>query len=237
MFAIRRVPTHQSVIESPGDGFLCWKHVVQAMVLGMSVVVLAKWGTGLPSWQDVIASENGPVERMSAALWFMGFSWSLVAASAQRVRTMEWLSVAMFLLLFGLRELDAHRWSTGWNLDKLANYWNPHFPVGEKMVVLGLMVLPCIGVGGLVCLRLWQTVRQAWRAGESWVNHLVLGMLLLVVCFSLDKIGPYTLPLLGVSEVGQLFAMVIEEFLELVLAVFTMISLWPYLQEAFGGYE
>lgn len=31
--------------------------------------------------------------------------------------------------------------------------------------------------------------------------------------------------------------MEIEEFLELVLAVFTMAVLWPYLQEALNGHE
>ena len=237
MVATRGLPKHRSVTESQVCGLLCCKHFVQAIVLGVSVVVLAKWGTGLPYWQAVIASENGPVERMSAALWFMGFSWSLVAAYTQRVRAVEWLSLAMFLLLFGLRELDAHIWSTGWNLDKLANYWNPRFPIGEKMLVLGLMVLPCMGVGGMVCLRLWQIVGQAWSAGESWVRHLALGLLLLVLCLTLDKVGPYTLPLLGVGESGQLFVMAIEEFLELVLAVFTIVSLWPYLQDAFDGDE
>lgn len=128
------------------------------------VIVLAKWATELSEWRDVISSENGPVERMSAAIWFMGFVWCLAAAWVQRMRAVEWLSIAMLLLLFGLRELDAHIWSTGWNLDKLANYWNPRFPLSERLLVLGIMVLPCMVVGLMLCLRFWKTIGQAWRA-------------------------------------------------------------------------
>ncbi len=235
MPVIQLPPISQSAIESPPTLKPCSKRLIQAMIFCTAVIMLAKWGTGLPEWRDVIASENGPVERMSAAVWFMGFVWCLAAAYAQRMRRVEWLSVAMFLLLFGLRELDAHIWSTGWNLDKIANYWNPRFPLSERVLVLGLMVLPCVVVGGIIGLRLWQTVGQAWRAGESWVGHMVLGIALLVFSLTVDKVGPYGLPVLGVGEAGQIIFMEIEEFFEFVLAVYTMAVLWPYLQEALNG--
>lgn len=212
-------------------------HILQAIVFSATVIALVKWGTTLPKWHDIIASENGPVERMSAAMWFMGFAWCLAAACVQRMRAVEWLSVAMFLLLFGLRELDAHIWVTGWNLDKLANYWNPRFPLGERLLVLGLMVLPCMVVGVMLCLRVWKILGQAWKAGESWLSHLALGVMLLLLCLTLDKVGPYVLPFFGVGKSGQIFLMGIEEFLEFVLAVFMMVSLWPYLQEGFNGDE
>lgn len=227
----------QSISKTHDPIVLCSKHLVQVMFFCIGVTVLAKWGTGLPGWRDVIASENGPIERMSAAIWFMGFTWCVAAALAQRTRTVEWLSVAMVLLLFGLRELDAHRWSTGWNLDKLANYWNPQFPLHERLLVIGLMVLPCLIVGGVLCLRLWKTIGQSWFTDESWLRHLMVGVAILVFCVTLDKVGPYVLPLFVLGDFGQVVLMEIEEFLELVLAVFTIASLWPYLQKAFNGDE
>jgi hypothetical protein len=39
------------------------------------------------------------------------------------------------------------------------------------------------------------------------------------------------------SEVGEVSVMIIEEFLEFMLAVFTMAVLWPYLQGAIFGHE
>jgi len=237
MPVIQLPPISHPEMESPATSNLCSKHLIQAIIFCTAVIVLAKWGTGLPEWREVIASENGPVERMSAAVWFMGFVWSLAAAYVQRVRAVEWLSVAMFLLLFGLRELDAHIWSTGWNLDKLANYWNTQYLLNQRILVLALMVVPCLAVGGMLCLRLWQSIGPAWRTEEPWLSHLVVGVALLVVCLTLDKVGSYALPFLGIGDVGQVFVMVLEEFLEFMLAVFTMTVLWPYLQEALNCHE
>jgi hypothetical protein len=76
--------------------------LIQAIIFCTAVIVLVKSGAGLSEWREVIASENWPVELMSAAVWFMGFVWSLAAAYVQRGRAVEWLIVAMFLLLFGL---------------------------------------------------------------------------------------------------------------------------------------
>jgi hypothetical protein len=64
-----------------------------------------------------------------------------------------------------------------------------------------------------------------------------MGVALLVLCLTLDKVGPYALPFLGMSEVGEVSVMIIEEFLEFMLAVFTMAVLWPYLQGAIFGHE
>ena len=233
MFAFRWFYPDQSGVATHSVPLRCLMNFVHAVVFSTGVVVVAKWGLGFPAWESVIAAENGPVERMSAAIWFMGFVWGVAAAYLQRKRGIEWLSIALFLLLFGLRELDAHIWSTGWNLDKLANYWNPQYPLHEKLIVLGLMVLPCLIVGFVLCVRFWQTMIHAWRTKESWLWHLLLGVIVLVFCLTIDKVGPYVLPLIGIGKPGQVVMMVIEEFLELVLGVFAIVSLWPYLRETF----
>ena len=214
-----------------------WWQLSGAIVFCAVAVMLAKWGTGLPGWRDVIASENGPVERMSAAVWFMGLTWCVAAAYCQRLKAVEWLGVSVLFLLLGLRELDAHVWATGWNLDKLANYWNPNFPLTERLLVLGLMVVPCLVVGVILSFRLWETVLLAWRTENSWFNHLLLALILFVLCLTIDKVGSYVLPVMGVDESGKIMLMEIEEFLEFALSVFTMASLWPYLHFALNGEE
>ena len=235
MCSIHSSSLQHANIHSSGSKLVWWETLFYVVGFCAAVIVLVKWGIGLSQWQDVIAAENGPVERMSAAIWFMGFVWCLAAAYGQRIRRVEWLSLAMLLLLFGLRELDAHIWSTGWNLDKLANYWDPRFPLSERILILGLMVLPCAIVGSIIGPRLWQAARHAWKVGESWVGHLVLGVALLAFAVTLDKVVPYGLPLVGIGEAGQIILMEIEEFFEFVLAAYTMAVLWPYLQEAFHG--
>ena len=210
----------------------CLYHVAQAVMVVAIGIVLAKWITGILDWQDVIATENGPVERMSAAFWLMGCIWCLGAAYSQRDLAIEWLSVAMFFLLFGVRELDAHVWATGWNLDKMANYWNPQYSLQERVLVLGVLFFFCLVVGWILRNRLWKAARKAWSESEAWFTHLLLGLGLLVLCLTLDKVGPYGLLVFEISDSGQIMLMIIEEFLELVLSVFALISLWPYLEKA-----
>ncbi len=210
----------------------CLHHFAQAVLVVALGIVLAKWTTGIPEWRDVIATENGPVERLSAAVWFMGCIWCLGSAYSQRDLAIEWLTAAMFLLLFGLRELDAHVWATGWNLDKLANYWNPQYSLQERVLALGVLSFLCLIVGWILHYRLWTTVRRAWSKGEAWFNHLLLGLGLMALCLTLDKVGPYGLFFIEISDSGQIFLMMIEEFLELVLSVFALVSLWPYLEQA-----
>ncbi len=210
----------------------CLYHFSQAVIVVAIGIVLAKWATGIPEWRDVIATENGPVERLSAAVWFMGCIWCLGSAYSQRDLAIEWLSVAMFLLLFGLRELDAHVWATGWNLDKLANYWNPQYSLQERVLVMGLLFFLSLIVGWILRYRLCKAGRRAWSEGEAWFNHLLLGLGLLALCLTLDKVGPYGLLFFEISDSGQIFLMMIEEFLELVLSVFALVSLWPYLEQA-----
>ncbi len=230
------LPTHNGN-EPPIQKLWWWQTCLQVIGVCGVMVVLIKLGSGLQGWSEVVASENGPVERISAAVWFMAFTWSFMAGWCDRVFRIEWLLISPIFLLFGLRELDAHVWATGWNLDKFANYWNPQFPLTEKIVVLTLMVLPCVGVGVLLCIRFWSAIGPAWRRGSLWLGHVIFVGILLAICLALDKIGAYTLPYLGIGTSGQVFFMMIEEFLEMVLAVFAFVSIWPYLQEAFNGID
>ncbi len=214
---------------------VCSQQFLWSIGFCVLVIVLVRWGTGMPEWRDIIASENGPVERMSAGLWFMGCAWCLGCASVQRIRRVEWLGLGMFLLLFGLRELDAHVWATGWNLDKLANYWNARYPLSERLMVFGCMIAPVLIVTGIIGYRLWPVIGMAWRTGETWLFQLGIGILLLILCVILDKVGAYALPFFGFNGTEQDLVMIMEEFLEFVLGVFSLTMLWPYFQEALDG--
>ncbi len=199
------------------------------------VLILAKWATGPTDWKYVITAENGPVERVSAALWFMGMVWCGASAMFSRTNKVDWLILTFFLLLLGLRELDAHIWSTRWNLDKLANYWNSRYPLYERVMVLLLFVVPTLYVAGIGCIRVGKRILPGWSKGEEWVGHLFIVGFLLVFCPLLDKIGAYTLPNLGFSPESVLVVMGLEELLECLLASYTIVVLWPYWEETLLG--
>ena len=214
--------------ERPAQLFL--GNLVGALVFCLTMIVLAKWFTNLPEWRDVIVSENGPVERMSAGVWFMASVWCLAAGWRHSHYRVEWLGLTTVCFLLGLRELDAHLWATGWNLDKLANYWNPRFPLWERLLVIGLMIIPTLAVGAVLCFRMWTRLGEAWNRRAPWIGQVTVGGLLLGFCLLLDKVDAYYLPLFG-WEGEQLFFMGMEEFGEYVLGVYTVSVLWPYWQE------
>ena len=211
-----------------------WENLVGALVFCGMMVVLAIWSTNLPNWQHVIVSENGPVERMSAGVWFMGTVWCLAAGCRYSPYRIEWLGLTTLFLLFGLRELDAQVWATGWNLEKLANYWNPRLPLSERLLVISFMIIPTLAVGAVLCSRIWERLGEAWNSRAPWIGQMTVGGILLGVCMVWDKSVVYGLPLLDL-ETGKLILMVMEEFGEYVLGVYTVSVLWPYWQETFSS--
>ena len=213
-----------------GHATLCWRNLVGALACCVTMVVLAKWFTNLPGWRDVIVSENGPVEAMSAGVWFMATVWCLATGWRASHHRIEWLGLTALCLLLGLRELDAHVWATGWNLDKLANYWNPSFPLWERLLVVGFMIIPTMAVLVMLCFRIWTRLGEAWNTRAPWFGQIAVGGILLGFCVLLDKVDAYYLPILGLED-AQLFFMGMEEFAEYVLGVYVVSALWPYWQE------
>ncbi|MEX2493494.1 MAG: hypothetical protein WD425_17210 [Nitrospirales bacterium] len=211
-----------------------WENLVGALAFCVTMVILAIWSTNLPNWQDIIVSEHGPVERMSAGVWFMATVWCLAAGGRYSPYRIEWLGLTTLFLLFGLRELDAQVWATGWNLEKLANYWNPRVPLWERLLVMGFMIIPTMAVGAVLCSRIGARLSEAWHSRAPWIAQMTVGGILLGFCLLFDKVGAYYLPFLGL-EGAQLLFMVMEEFGEYVLAVYTVSVLWPYWQEAFSS--
>lgn len=229
-----RVPSQLTLFVRPlseRPARLIWGNLAGALVFCATMVVLAVVSTNLLNWQDVIVSENGPVERMSAGVWFMATVWCLVAGWRYSPHRIEWLGLTTLCLLFGLRELDAQVWATGWNLEKLVNYWNPRFPLWERLLVIGFMIIPTLAVGAVLCSRIWARLDEAWNSRAPWIGQMTVGGILLGVCMVSDKVVVYGLPFLEL-ETGRLILMVMEEFGEYVLGVYTVSVLWPYWQEA-----
>jgi hypothetical protein len=206
------------------------KILLSAIVFCTGMTLLAKWTLSDLSWAEVICSENGPLERMSAGLWFMVFCWCVAVSWGQTLYRKEWLALSTLFLLFGLRELDAQRWVTGWNLDKLVNYWNPEFPLWEKLLVTGLMLIPLLAVGAFLLHRIWACMAQTTTGRAPWMGKTLLGVLLLLVCLLLDK-GLYVLIFLGIED-KKLWIMGLEELSEFLLAAYVVAVLWPYWLQA-----
>jgi len=217
-----------------GKGLRLWltggEDLLSAMVFCLSLAILAKLTLWDLSWGDIICSENGPVERMSAALWFLVAAWCIVTAWKPSFYRVEWLGLSTLFLLSGLRELDAQLWLTGWNLEKLVHYWDPTIPFGERLLVIGLIIIPAMVSGAIVFQRMLVRTchMKTWPA--PWMGQMLVGSLILLVCLVADK-STHILVFLEI-EYKALWISGVEEFSEFVLAAYSVSVIWPYWIEA-----
>lgn len=205
------------------------KNVFSALSFCVLMIVMTKVTFPHLPWDLLLSAEDGPVERMTAGLWFMVCCWSLAIAGVQQTSRSEWLALGGLFLLLGLRELDAQRWVTGWFLDKLVNYGNPTIPLTERLFVTGFMIVPALGIGVVLVRRMWFHMRQGkgWRS--PWMGQIAVGWLIFLVCVLLDK-SNFVLGLLGIEGYG-FWQREMEEFSEFVLAAYVVSVLWPYWNE------
>jgi len=192
------------------------------------VVFLPFDAQNLEQW---VIDEDSPVQQLSAAAWWIATLGCLLTAvrvrSVSRTSSIDWLLGAAILMLFGARELDLHVWLSqqfNWNIEKLYNYWKNVIPLMERFLVLGLLIVPSLSIIAIFAYRMWGRFRQAWRDGVPWARDFLLWAIMLVGVILLDKWDP----LLDLSYRDRVYA--VEEILELLLALFTILVLYPLWQ-------
>jgi len=195
--------------------------VVLLLSLPAVILFLPLDAQQLEQW---IVDEGGPVEQLSAAAWWIAALGCLITAirvrSVPGISSIDWLLGAAILVLFGARELDFQAWLLGWRLDKLSNYWNARIPLMERLMVLGLLIVPSLSIIIIFAYRMWDRFRKAWVNGEIWTRDVVLWSLMLVGSILLDKLS-------GMYRSYQTPLEALEETLELSLALFTILVLFP----------
>ena len=199
------------------------------------MLLFAKWTFPSFDWGDVVLKEDGPVERMSVALWFLGGCWCLAIALHQPPSYKEWLALSVLFLLFGLRELDSQKWLFEWKLDKIANYWNPQIPFSEKILVWGFIIIPAIGSASLLLRSISDQLKRSSSWRTPWIGQILMGGLILLVCVLFDK-NKLVLQPLG-FELPRVLRKGTEEFGEFILAIYTVSAMWPYWLDVLLGRE
>lgn len=171
-----------------------------------------------------VVDEDGPVQRLSVAAWWLTALICLLTAvrvrTVSRSASIDWLLGAAILILFGARELDLNVWLTrqlNWNIEKLSNYWKDGIPLIERLMVLGLLIVPSLTIITSFAYRMWGRFRKAWQEGAPWARDFLLWAIVLVSAIPLDKWDP----LLDLSYRDRVYA--VEEALELFLALFTIL--------------
>lgn len=171
-----------------------------------------------------VVNEGGPVQQLSVAVWWLTalvcFLTAVRVSTVSGTNSIDWLLGAAILLLFGARELDLNVWLSRqltWNIEKLSNYWNNVIPLVERLMVLGLLIVPSLSIITIFAYRMWGRFRKAWRDGVPWAREFLLWAIMLVGAILLDKWDPS----LDLSYRNRVYA--VEETLELFLALFTIL--------------
>lgn len=172
-----------------------------------------------------LVDEDGPVESLTAALWFVGAAAALTTAFRSRPLVWEWLFGGVGMLLFAARELSWHTQFTGWSVTRVESYLSASIPLWGRLLGLLLVVLPAaVSLIGLV-VRLTPRLRRAWRQGAAWSRDVPLWLLLLVISQVLDK-GHKVFPPLG-FDIPVHYTRLFEETIELALPVYVLFAIWP----------
>lgn len=172
-----------------------------------------------------LVDEDGPIESLTAALWFFGAAAALVTAFRSRPPTWEWLFGGFGMLLFAARELSWHTHFTGWSVTRVESYLDASIPLWGRLLGLLLVVVPAaVSLIGLI-VRLGPRFRRAWWQGAAWARDIPLWLLLLVISQVLDK-GHKVFPPLG-FDIPVHYTRLFEETIELALPVYVLFAIWP----------
>src|SRR5690606_5600180 len=101
-----------------------------------AVVSVLAWGVLSPEAVLRLMAETGPIEEITAALYFLVAAYVLVAGAPQAEPSLA-LPLCIVLCGFGARELDLHKAFTGTSVLKVSFYLGPA-PVAHKLVALGV---------------------------------------------------------------------------------------------------
>ncbi|GJL56468.1 MAG: hypothetical protein NPIRA02_36000 [Nitrospirales bacterium] len=205
------------------------------MVSRLATVLILFFGVSLPGFlyfqnpvvTDAYTQEWDLIERLSAGMWFMASVWCAASAIHGCSHTKEWLSGSIFFFLLGFRELDGHIWLFGWNLDKLALYWNPSIPILERLLIVCLSGVLISWLYTIFPPRRWKTLWAAYQAGEQWTRDVLLWLLVIVTTMLIDK--SVYLPFYRHTPYPFIDVLrgILEESLELTLGIYTLILLFP----------
>jgi hypothetical protein len=200
-------------------------YLLTAVVLPAMVLLTA--GADTP-----LVHEGGLVEQASAALWFLASAVAVAGAILQTNRRRDFLIGAYVALLCGLRELDVHRWLLGWSLDMPVNYWRrPQIPLHERLGVVGLLIVPLAAIVVYAYRTWWRPLRQGRFSGQPWVNDIRLWLVAFVLALSSDKFYQVA-GAIGLGALKQ-STIVWEEFLELGLAVLSLMLIYQSVRRGF----
>ncbi len=164
------------------DRRFLWVYGFALIMLFGSLAVICSFG---PALRFSIFIENGPVESMSAAGYFICIALMFICFGKEARR---YWHVIVVLAAMGMRELDFNSRFTAMSVTKIKFYLSPEMPFHHKFIAAAcaLLVLYC-----LVCLlvRNWRGFLNSLRKHEPYALFVATGLGFLLASVTLDGLG------------------------------------------------
>jgi hypothetical protein len=185
---------------------------------------LLTWLAFPPEQVARVMSEEGPVERLTAAT-YLGCAIALWVWRDRDAPSATGAALATMMLAFSARELDWHKAFTGTSVLKLSWYAGPA-SVSAKAVALAVLV-PVLLAGWYLLRRHARRVWRGWQQGEAMPSTVVLFLATLVVAKVIDRSVGILQDDHGVMVPVTLVALrsAVEEWLELALTLLVLLGL------------
>jgi hypothetical protein len=207
------------------------------VIFVITMAVLTFVGIFTPHLAWALVDERGLVENASPVFWIMAVAVAVIAAVRRRDDRLELFMLAIVFAALASRELDLHKGIFGWSITRFINYTKAAIPLDERLGAFFLILLP-LGIAAVVLLlRGGRRTLGAWRAGQPWARWVALWFVILISAFAADKLS-------GLAEgedearvIGWFFLVALEETLETILAIYTLLLMMPLALDRHGEEE
>jgi hypothetical protein len=181
----------------------------------------------------VIVKENGPVEILSAAGYFLFCIFLIRFNYAGVIKT--GFAPGFLLFFLGLRELDFHVRFTTMGIFKIKFFLSPQVPFTEKIIVT-IFIISLIAYGVIYLRRTLPGFKKDLLSGRPYAFSIVVAVGCIFISKLLDgnsKIFEVLFPML---ENPKMLSVMMEECLEMFIPVFFIQALFQYRLNSAPGH-
>jgi len=202
--------------------------IIAFIALSATICMLVEF-----SFAHFIVAEGGPVETISAVLYFACFLLVLLKGGVPFFISRPYFT--LLPLIFGLRELDFDVRFTGIKIYKVKFYLNQDISLLAKIIAFTV-------VAAIATLLVLMIARESRAFYAELKQHSYIGrgafliIVLIAVSKSIDGLGRKLAAVgLAVSPTVLRNAPVAEEFLELGIPMIMFLLFWKYFQRSTSG--
>jgi hypothetical protein len=179
-----------------------------------------------------IVKENGPIEILSAAGYFL-FCIFLVCFNYTGV-IKTGFAPGFFLFFLGLRELDFHVHFTTMGIFKTKFFVSPQVPFTEKIIVT-IFILSLIACGVIYLRRTLPGFKKDLLSGRPYAFSIVAAVGCICISKLLDGNSKIFETLFPMLENPKMLSGAMEECLEMFIPVFFIRALFQYRLDSAPG--